>query len=145
MDHFPLGWDYAWLATDAIGQIGIFTNAGEGPVPTVVLASRNLADQAEELVRRLPARGRADLLTSLPRPEDFVAFADRGLFAYDWQDAHRTTSNRLNRYELVALPVTPLTILEMTPEIQELAPLVRFVSLRFSECPYIVVPEHVEC
>lgn len=145
MDIFPHGRDFAWLATDAIGQIGIFTNAGGGPVPAAVLADRDLADRAEEFVRRLPTRGRAGLLARIPRPDDFIAFAERGLFAYDWQDAHRTTSNRPNRYELVAIPESAVTVLETTREIQSLAPLVRFVSLRFSECPCIVVPEHVEC
>ena len=30
---FPLGCDYAWLATDSAGQLGVFINAGAGPIP----------------------------------------------------------------------------------------------------------------
>ena len=45
------GVDAAWLATDAIGQVAIFTTGGEGPIPTTALVS---ADAAEELVLSLP-------------------------------------------------------------------------------------------
>jgi hypothetical protein len=32
-EHDPLGQDDAWLATDAVGHVAIFTNAGPGPIP----------------------------------------------------------------------------------------------------------------
>src|SRR5262249_20308087 len=89
MDVFPHGWDYAWLAVDACGHVAIFTNAGVGPIPVAVLADRKTADRAEELVRQLPERGGCELLVSFPRPDDFIGFARRGLFAYDWTDVSR--------------------------------------------------------
>jgi hypothetical protein len=40
MDQYPHGCDYVWLAVDAAGSVAIFTNAGQGPIPAVVLADR---------------------------------------------------------------------------------------------------------
>ena len=143
MGPFPVGWDYAWLATDAAGHIAIFTNAGEGPIPAAVLAVREAADCAERLVMALPERGDAELLVSVPRPDDFIAFARRGLFAYDWQDVHRRTG-LLHRYELMARPTAPLTV-ALSGAIDQLARLVRFASLRFGESPCIAPPDYVAC
>src|SRR5438132_124105 len=99
----PHGRDYAWVALDAVGHVAVFTNAGEGPIPTAVLTNRQEADQAEELIHRLPQRGECQLLMTLPRPDDFIAFARRGLFAYDWRDVHQAR-DRTFRYELLARP-----------------------------------------
>lgn len=82
-EHDPLGQDDAWLATDAVGHVAIFTNAGPGPISIAVLADRRASDQAESLIKALPERGDSQMLVILPRPDDFVAFARRGLFAYD--------------------------------------------------------------
>ena len=68
-----VGLDAAWLAVDAIGQVAIFTTGGEGPVPTSAFDS---AERSEELVQSLPMVSGFDLLTSVVRPDDFVAFAD---------------------------------------------------------------------
>src|SRR5437763_1991523 len=89
MDDFPDGLYYAWLAVDAVGQIAVFTNAGRGPIPAAVLANRETADRAESLVATLPERGSCEMMVTMPRPDDFIAFARRGLFVYDWQDVNR--------------------------------------------------------
>jgi hypothetical protein len=78
---YPVGWDYAWLAADAAGQVAMFMTAGLGPIPNAILSDRSLADRAESLIEALPERGNCQMLATLPRPDDFVAFARRGLFA----------------------------------------------------------------
>ena len=83
--ELPVGIDYAWLACDADGHVARFTNAGEGPVPTAVLAVRELADRVDSLTRDLPFVGRHEMRVSLPDPTDFSRLARRGLFGYDWQ------------------------------------------------------------
>jgi hypothetical protein len=144
MDPYPHGLDYAWLAVDAVGQLGIFTNAGIGPIPASVLADRKTADRAESLVEGLPDRGSCEMLVSLPWPDYFVALGRRGLFAYDWQDVHRK-ANRTHCYEMLARPAIPVFIEELEATIGALACRVCFHSLRFSESPCIAVAQLVEC
>jgi hypothetical protein len=142
-EAYPLGRDYAWLATDAAGHVAVFTNAGQGPIPIAVLTDRRASDHAEPLVEALPERGDCRMLVNLPRPDDFVAFARRGLFAYDWQDCHRDTSWS-HRYELLARPAVPVTVEELAGEVAALIGTVRFQSLRFAESLAIAVDDHVE-
>lgn len=92
-------YDLEWLASDSNGHVAVFTVAGGGPMPT---ACRNwrILDLTTDFIRGLPVRTTADLLVTLPRPVDYVSFAERGLFAYDW------ISNR-GRYEIQARPREP--------------------------------------
>jgi hypothetical protein len=143
-DLYPYGWDYAWLAVDADGHVAVFTSAGQGPIPAAVLADRERADQAEDLVFDLPERGDYELLVSLPRPDDFIAFARRGLFAYDWWDVHRIKGHTF-RYELLARPKVPVSVERMEGAVAALARRVRFEAVRFAESPSIAVSDHVEC
>jgi hypothetical protein len=142
-EGYPLGQDYAWLATDAAGHVAVFTNAGQGPIPTAVLADRLGSDQAELLIRALRERCDSQMLVTLPRPDDFLAFARRGLFAYDWQDFQRDMGWP-HRYELLARPAFPVTVEELTGEMATLVGRVRFQTLRFADSLAIAVDDHVE-
>ncbi len=75
------GMDVAWMAVDALGSVAIFTTGGVRPVPSTAVAS---IDITEPEVDSLPEISSFDLLVNLPRPDDFVSFAKRGFFAYDW-------------------------------------------------------------
>lgn len=140
---WPIGRDYAWLASDQRGRVAIFTNAGQGPIPIVVLADRHFSDRAEALVRGLPERTILGYASPLPHPEEFIAFARRGLFAYDWQDCHRS-SGRSHRYEMLASPAVPVGIEQLEDEVAALFGKARFRSLRFADSLSIAVDEHVE-
>lgn len=144
MASYPHGRDYAWLAIDAVGHVAVFTNAGEGPIPVSVLVDRDQADQAEKWIGELPEPGGCRLLVTLPRPDDFIAFAWRGLFAYDWRDALRTEEPTF-RYELLALPESPIVVHELEPRVASLARKVQFASLRFADERRVAVGELVEC
>jgi hypothetical protein len=109
-----------------------------------VLADRKNADRAAELIEELPERGGCQMLIALPRPDDFVAFARRGLFAYDWRDVHRTTE-WTHRYELLARPEAPVSVGELPADVAALACRARFATVRFAENPSVAVAEHVEC
>jgi hypothetical protein len=108
----PRGIDVSWVAVDAAGRLGVFTTAGEGPVPESALS---VSAAADEVVCRLPVLGGHELLIKYLRPDDFVAFAERGLYAYDWSDAHRPRGDCTGCYELVAKPVRPVSIGELSP------------------------------
>jgi hypothetical protein len=104
------GIDYAWLAVDSIGNVAVFTTGGEGPVPTSALPTLELAESA---IRDLVERSACEMQIKIPRPDDYVSFAKRGLFAYDWYDVHRESSSRINQYELLARPTNPVTLGEL--------------------------------
>lgn len=112
------GIEASWLAVDAHGRVAIFTTSGEGPIPETALAS---IEAGEESIQMLPEASSYQLLTSVPRPTDFVSFARRGVFAYDWSDVHRTASKALGAYELQALPMSPLQISQLPTSMQALA------------------------
>jgi hypothetical protein len=141
--QLPIGLDYAWLACDAVDFVARFTNAGQGPVPVAVLAKRELADQAEMLMRNLPFVGGHEMQVELPDPTDFIRIAHRGLYAFDWQDAHRTT-NHSGCYEIVSRPLRPLRAEELPPELRRLAELVRFDALRFADNDTICIGKFVK-
>jgi hypothetical protein len=142
--ELPVGLDYAWLACDAEGYVARFTNAGEGPIPVVVLANRELADQAEVLTRALPFVDGHEMRVSLPDPTDFSRIARRGLYGFDWQDVTRTTG-RSGCYEIVSRPLRSLRVGELPLELRRLAELVRFDGLRFAGSDSICVGGLVEC
>jgi hypothetical protein len=109
------GIDAAWLAVDALGQVAIFTTAGEGPIPETALAS---VETVEKSVWSFAEVSGYELHTSAKRPDDFIAFAKRGLFAYDWSDAHRVASKCLGGYELQAQPSSPLHLAQLPALLQ---------------------------
>jgi hypothetical protein len=132
------------LACDADGHVARFTNAGEGPIPLVVLANRELADQAEMLARGLPFVGGHEMRVSLPDPTDFSRIARRGFYGFDWRDATRTVG-RTGFYEIVSCPLRPLSVEELPPELRRLAHLVQFDGLRFAASDTICVRSLLEC
>jgi hypothetical protein len=142
--ELPVGLDYAWLACDAEGYVARFTNAGKGPIPVVVLANRELADQAEVLTGALPFVGGHEMRVSLPDPTDFSRIARRGLYGFDWRDVTRTTG-RSGCYEIVSRPLRSLRVAELPLELRRLAEFVRFDGLRFAGSDTICVGGLVKC
>jgi hypothetical protein len=107
--------DLPWVAVDAAGRLAVFTTAGEGPVPSSAL---RVSAAAELAVAQLPVVGGTELLVNYPRPDDFLGWAERGLFAYDWSDVHRSSANSSGCYELVAKPLCPVTLGSLSPELR---------------------------
>ena len=118
---YPHGWDVTWLAADKEGRIGVFVTAGSGPIPEIVLTSleQERFEDIEARIVTLPTITSARLLVPVKRPDDYLGFAWRGLFAYDWSDVHRTQGYR-HAYELLAAPERPLGVAELPPDIVEL-------------------------
>jgi hypothetical protein len=123
--------DLAWLAVDAVGHLAVFTTAGVAPIPSRVLDHRELAERAEELLEQLPAVGDCQMLVSLPRPDDYIGFARRGFFAYDWEDVHRTEGHT-RCYEILARPTVPRSAVDITGDLRVAAVLGRLGALAFA-------------
>lgn len=127
IDHpvgsYPSGWDVEWVAVDRRGRVGVFTTGAAGPIPRAYLDPPGLVDRVREAVWDMPERTESILLVSLPRPDDYEAFARRGFFAFDWRDVHRTRE-RSGLYEIQARPASPAEFDEAAwPE--ELRPVLR--------------------
>jgi hypothetical protein len=124
------GIDAAWLALDSAGHVAIFTTGGEGPVPEALVSYATIV---EEMVCCLPEMSEVDLRARVPRPDSFLAFARRGLYAYDWSDVHRSRSQALGSYELQAVPLHPRAVSELPVELQRIAEMCRTSAVLFGE------------
>jgi hypothetical protein len=82
----------------------------------------------------LPEIGGHELLVKYKRPDDFVAFAKRGWFAFDWSDVHRTHAQEIGVYELVAKPYLPAHISSLPETIQRAARAVLYPHVSFQDC-----------
>ena len=111
--------DALWIATDCAGHVAVFTTGGKGPLPDSALASIEAIEQL--VIDDLPVISRADLRHSMPRPDDYIAFASRGLFAYDWSDVHRTAAAAIHGYELQAKPSQPITLSQLPEPLHAMA------------------------
>lgn len=131
--------DVGWIATDAIGQVALFTTAGPGPIPCSALPS---VENSEEAVLSLPEVSDVDLVTSMSGANAFAAFAKRGFFAYDWSDVHRTTRLALNGYELQYRPLNPLTLFDLPAPLRELAEVTRLSGVTFG-VPIVVIGNQI--
>jgi hypothetical protein len=142
--EYPYGVDYEWIASDAVGQVAVFTTGGAGPIPTWVLKNRVLADGGTELLDGLPIRGHHELRIVVPRPDDYIRWANQGLFTYDWTDVHRT-AGLIRKYEAFSRPTNAISVAEIPMGLRSLLEGVRFLNLRFSEAPTIDVPAVFQC
>lgn len=96
------------------------------------------------LYGRMPEKGRASMRVSLPRPDDYLHFASRGFFAYDWRDVHRSLRFSY-RYELQSRPNAPTHVSELPEEFQSLLRSTAFADLSFADSPKIDVIRYFEC
>ena len=83
--HPNWGIEFDWFAVDRNGFVGLFSSAGNGPVPALVVTHASEFDDYD-WGTRLPPAG-----TCLDRPSrdgDFsfwIVAAERGMFGFDWQ------------------------------------------------------------
>jgi len=81
-------------------------------------AARNGRDELR--IRALPRTSGARTLVSYKWLDDFVAIAERGIFAYDWSDVHRTLQDAIGVYELIAVPSKPIRVVDLPCDIAAL-------------------------
>lgn len=141
---YPEGVDCCWLASDRIGQLGVFVTGGSGPVPALVLLPPYPLDDLEETILALPKASDIDLRVKVPRPDRFVALAERGFFVYDWSDVHRT-EQYIDEYELMALPYRPLSLDLLPDDLADMARDVRFGAISFASAWRVDVRAQAIC
>lgn len=136
--------DWAWLAVDAVGGVAVFTTAGVAPIPVAVLRNAEWVEPVEELIGQMPAGAGYELLVRYSRPDDYIGFASRGFFAYDWQDVHRTIG-KTRAYELIAKPAVPVHVDDLPPAIARAARLAVLASVRFKSATSLAVERLLSC
>lgn len=143
---YPHGIDYLWLACDKDHHVGAFVTGGVGPVPTAVLQSDHaIAEAVEPDLSTLPRTGPARLLISIPRPDDFISLAERGLFVYDWCDVHRIARESTHVYECVAAPIVPTSVHDLPDAVAQLIAVVTLNSVSFASAMAIDVRAQTVC
>jgi hypothetical protein len=112
--EYPSQIDCVWLASDGVGNLAVFITAGIAPIPAIALSQAYgpILD-VEEWVQRLPLTSAASDRHGIRGQGAFDEFAQRGLFAFDWTDVHRT-GNYVHSYEKVASPTRPLPVSALT-------------------------------
>ncbi len=101
-----------WLAVDNKGQLGIFTALIDAPLPDKVKVSFEDYQNLRQIIELISKSTSATLVTHQKGNfNDWIAYADKGFFAFDFQDVHRT--EKKNQYDLIARPTRPLTIDEL--------------------------------
>lgn len=115
---YPFGLDLVWVGRDQDNRPAAFITAGSGQVPKDMLNDNGepLFD-VEGAILDLPKASNVILHVEVPRPDDFIAMAERGFFVFDWRDIHRTTKEESGCYELVATPLQPITIASLAPSV----------------------------
>ncbi len=122
------GIDATWLAIDLAGNVAVFTTAGAGPVPASAIVNVADSDSAIEL---LEEASDFTLLEKYARPDDFINYAKRGLFAYDWSDVHKPLAQSTGCYRLVAKPTRPVSLTRLPLSFQALASQTLFSDVEF--------------
>lgn len=114
-DMIKIGYLYQeldWLAVDNKGQLGIFAASMNAPIPEKVKSSFENYEKLRQRIDLVPKATISILVT--PAKGDFsnwIRFAEKGFFAFDFQDVHRT--EKKNQYDLIAKPARPLIIDEL--------------------------------
>lgn len=101
-----------WLAVDNKGQLGIFTAVLNAPIPDQVKSSFEIYEVLRQIIEGIPGSTTGIVVTREKGDfSDWITYAEKGLFAFDFQDIHRTVKK--NQYDLIAKPTRPLTIAEL--------------------------------
>ena len=130
--------DVGWVATDALGQVALFTTGGPGPVPDSALPS---VENSEEFVLSLPEVSEVDRANTRAGANAFVEFAKRGFFAYDWSDVHRDSGQALRGYELQYRPLNPRTLFDLPAPSRVLAEVTRLSDVTFGASIVVIGDE----
>lgn len=143
---YPEGVDCVWMATDNRGYVGAFVTAGIAPIPQLALEPKGIAiEDIEAHICELPVISEVQVFTSVPRPDDFVAMAKRGIFVYDWSDIHRISGQSIGAYELMATPHTPITVHNLPSDMIQLVRGITLDRVEYTEANIIDICNYLTC
>jgi len=101
--------EFGWIGVDSSNQVGFFSTFNQAYTPKKVLLSFELYVELSELINNLAEISSSQLYSKEKGRFDIWHFhSRRGLIGYDYEDAHRKQPERLNRYDLLTVPGTPI-------------------------------------
>jgi hypothetical protein len=122
--------EFDWIGIDNQGQIGIFSSVTQGYIPSKVFSSYESYVGVYNLLSDRQSLTAAQIISKEPGIKDFWRdWAQKGLFAYDYLDIHRT--EKFDRYDLIAIPRSPLLVGEI-PEVNEFINIIPQFNFAFS-------------
>ena len=129
-NDFPHGVDYDWIASDNAGRLAIFTNAGEGPIPSSALTGLDdMASTISRMIADMPELCVGEMLISYPNSDSFIELGKRGFFVYDWQLSNKSKHDP--QYAVVCTPSAPIGIGDLGDALREFAQKTCFSALQF--------------
>ncbi len=115
--------EFDWFAIDRNWYPGVLSRVGIGYVPDSVKASYEDYLDIWETISSLPEISKAKQVSKGPGTyDDWLDYARKGLFAFDFQDIHR--KEKTHRYDLLAKPLNylPVQSMDIPQEIIEKIP-----------------------
>ncbi|MDB5012940.1 MAG: hypothetical protein JWQ25_1142 [Daejeonella sp.] len=104
--------EFDWFGVDKLGAISMFSSFNRGFIPSKAISSIEKYTELEKLIKELPKITTAKLYTKSDGDfSDWILYSEKGLFSFDYQDAHRET--KVNRYDLIAEPQNPLHVYDI--------------------------------
>ena len=144
--HYPEGIDCVWMSVDKNGHLAAFVTGGEGPIPVDILNQNAVPiEEIESAICELEVRSEAKLLVSLPRPDDFIDMARRGIYVFDWQDVSRTRGDRTGLYEKIAVPTEPITLDGLPNQLRALVENAICTAIDFGEVSSVKAQAQFDC
>ena len=99
--------EFDWFGIDKVGQISVFSSFNRGYTPKKAILSQEKYFQLQKLILNLPIITKAITFTNEKGNfSDWISYSEKGLFAFDYQDAHRV--NKTDLYDLITKPIKPL-------------------------------------
>ena len=115
-----------WIATDLVGQVGVFSAIGNVPIPDLVFSSYEKYVALMEKVDALVQGFEVEIMLDDEHGDvtDWLRYAKQGLFAFDFYDVHRTVDEKRNQYDLIARPkkVLKIVMLQLGEGLKEIIP-----------------------
>lgn len=124
------GLEYDWFAVDADLHVAVFSTAGWGEIPSVVLEANPPWDDSETeriLAERLAPTGR--YLPEGRGPgtcEEWKLLAERGIYVFDWR-------HWSGPYERIVAPSVPVRLAAIPDELQRPFSAVKLDTICFAE------------
>ena len=108
--HEEQGMEFDWFARDREGHLAVFSSAGRGFIPQSVFSATVVP--YNEFIASIAGRTKAAAVLAFKENgqyHDWKVYAEHGLFAYDFQDVHRTAAEERRGYDLIYRPTVPAT------------------------------------
>jgi hypothetical protein len=124
--------EFGWIGVDSYNHVGYFSTFNRAYTPKRVLTSFEQYLELAELINNLPEISSSQLYSKEKgRFDGWHYHSRRGLIGYDYQDAHRNLHERLNRYDLLTVPGTPIDF-DSIPAIEQYKPIIPRFHLIFN-------------